>query len=646
MNKKILRAEFNKKLSTKMMFFILSTVFVIMISLGFITWHFAKGLLAEQIETKSKNKVELAATFIHEKLTAHADVLELMGMRELTRPEQPSFNKGYFEKILKKHSSKGIASIYMGIEGGGYATGGGWTPPPSYNHHKRPWYIAAAKAKTTVFTNPYIDARTGKKAITVARPLYKKGKLYAVISMDVLLYDIENIVKSLRIGKKGRALLVNSKGEFLYHYKTVPKDKNTIMDTGDSQYFSAYKKGILQGTSKSETEIYEGDNYVVISRIAAPDWYLVFHLPYSEVKRPVRKLRLLIIIAIIGCLILLSGAVLYFSHKITKPLLALAKGVQKVAKGDLEVGLTIKSHDEIGYLSSSFNQMVDGLKDREFIKSTFGRYVSKDVMRDILSGNIELGGEKMELAILFSDIRGFTTLSEDMDPIMVVKLLNGYFTEMDKAISQEGGSINKYMGDGILAVFGAPNTLENSSQSALCSAWGKIDALEEFCKKSEVQLKIGIGIHTGEAVVGNIGSMERMEYTVIGDAVNLASRVESLTKQYGSELLITEATLNKLTGDGILFKTVDRVRVKGKNQPVSLFEPLRMAKLSKDELNHIANINSMMELYFNGDFIEALKIAESLTNIDIHIELIKERLKHLIDNPPHEWDGVSTMTRK
>jgi adenylate cyclase len=221
--------------------------------------------------------------------------------------------------------------------------------------------------------------------------------------------------------------------------------------------------------------------------------------------------------------------------------------------------------------------MVDGLKERDNLRTTFGKYMTASVLEHLLAGKVALGGESLEVTILFTDIRGFTTISEKMDPQQLVGLLNEYFTEMVGIVMQENGVVDKYIGDAIMAVFGAPVPKKDDAANAVRAAVRMRRALVELNVRLKARglpaLRTGIGIHSGEVVAGNIGCEKRMEYTVIGDAVNLASRLETSTKELGVNVLISEDTYT-LAKDVVDVRPVREITVKGRKAPVMTYEVL------------------------------------------------------------------------
>jgi adenylate cyclase len=235
----------------------------------------------------------------------------------------------------------------------------------------------------------------------------------------------------------------------------------------------------------------------------------------------------------------------------------------------------VRTGDELEDLATGFNEMVDGLAERDKLKTTFGKYMTEAVAEHVMAGKVQLGGETFTATILFSDIRSFTATSEKMDAKQLVALLNEYFTEMVDVVMREDGVVDKYIGDAIMAVFGAPVRRSGAAVSAVRAAVGMREALvalnERLVARGEKPIETGIGIHTGEVVAGNIGSEKRMEYTVIGDTVNLASRLEGATKELGVAVLISQDTYD-LVKDHFETRPVKEITVKGREQPVMTYE--------------------------------------------------------------------------
>ena len=283
-------------------------------------------------------------------------------------------------------------------------------------------------------------------------------------------------------------------------------------------------------------------------------------------------------------------------------------------------------------------------KSGKFMRETFSSYMSEDLLNQLIANpdSLKLGGEKKELSILFSDIRGFTTISESMSPEKLIKILNRYFTPMTDAVLENGGMLDKYIGDAVMAFFNAPvNVKEHADASCLCalSMIEKLDRLNiELESEGVLPIRIGIGINTAEVIVGNIGSSAKKEYTVIGDGVNLASRVEGLTKNYGVQILITEFTIAKLNAE-FTYREIEPVKVKGKDEAVLLYELMP----NDDESRKLKSLyDEALEIYKEGDFDKAEKLFNNLIN-DYDDKPSKYFLPLIKDK--HPW-GVHKMTTK
>ncbi len=268
---------------------------------------------------------------------------------------------------------------------------------------------------------------------------------------------------------------------------------------------------------------------------------------------------------------------IYFARLIGKPMVKLEKAMEKVKAGDFHTSVEVVQIDEVGMVCSGFNSMVKGLKERDKIKDVFGKFVSSKVRDEVLSGDLELGGKDYEASVLFCDIRNFTTISEQLQANEVVGLLNSYFNEMIKPIMDHEGVLDKFIGDAMMAVFGPPSGLAHHADLAVKTALvmrKKLDAFNSLRKTlGEDNIDIGLGINSGNVVAGNIGSSERMEYTVIGDTVNIASRLEGLTKQYKTNIIISEYTYERINNKlNFSFRELDEVRVKGKTKSFKIYE--------------------------------------------------------------------------
>src|SRR5262249_31515287 len=264
-----------------------------------------------------------------------------------------------------------------------------------------------------------------------------------------------------------------------------------------------------------------------------------------------------------------------FARQLTRPIVALTTAAGRVASGDLSQAVDVTSRDEVGHLTRAFNAMVEGLRQREVIRNAFGRYVSPEVAQAVLDspGGLALGGRKREITVLMSDLRGYTRFAEHGDPAGVMAVLNDYLGRMADIVIAHGGTINEFIGDAIFAIYGAPIEHPDHAERAAATALAMqraMDALNEAnTARGRPRFEMGIGINTGEAVVGNIGSEQRTKYAVVGAAVNLAARVEGCT--VGGQILLTESTVRYLGPLADVASPV-HVELKGLDAPVALYE--------------------------------------------------------------------------
>ncbi|WP_413174144.1 GAF domain-containing protein [Anabaena azotica] len=302
--------------------------------------------------------------------------------------------------------------------------------------------------------------------------------------------------------------------------------------------------------------------------------------------------------------------------------------------------------------------VLEDISREKRLKSTMYRYLTPHVAEQVmaLGDDSLMVGERKEVTILFSDIRGYTTLTENLGAAEVVSLLNQYFETMVESVFQYEGTLDKFIGDALMAVFGAPLPLtENHAWRAIQSALDMRQRLEEFNQKriiqSQPQIHFGIGISSGEVVSGNIGSRKRMDYTVIGDGVNLSSRLEGVTKEYGCDIILSEFTYN-LCGDRLWVRQLDRIRVKGKHQAVDIYELIgdRTTPLDANTQEFLYHYDAGRAAYVSRNFTQAiasLEIAKRIRPTDQAVHTHLERAYNYQKTPPPtSWDGVWTMVTK
>lgn len=337
-----------------------------------------------------------------------------------------------------------------------------------------------------------------------------------------------------------------------------------------------------------------------------------------------------------------------------RPMKALSAGVKRIEEGDLDIELIQHSRDEVGSLTKSFNSMAAGLRSTQQIKDTFGQYVDPRIVSNLLGNGIEAENGRKEIAsVYFSDIVGFSGLYEKFTPSGIVKVLNSYFDLMSGSVSDRDGVIDKYIGDAIMAFWAQPFCeQEECAGNAVEAAVQNIKKLQEFqrelpeltgLRQGAPQLDQRIGLATGETVIGSIGSKNSKNYTIIGDTVNLAARLEAANKVYGTELLVCERTAQSTRK--YEFRLIDKIRVYGKTEPNSIYTVINNDDFTTDEMTEIRDISqSAFSAYSSANFVEAVKAYQNILAIypnDAVAKIFLSRIEILKNKDFNEgWDGV------
>jgi adenylate cyclase len=426
-------------------------------------------------------------------------------------------------------------------------------------------------------SDPYYSSVYGRYIMDISLPvLSSEGALRGVLAMK---FDIQaglsKLVATTHFGETGYAVLVAADGHILAH----PHGGRIHED------LSAYpavrlalqgEEGFERGKNKEgEDRLFFYQSLNGPGTVNPKPLALLTEMGEDEAAAPLLALRQKFILGAgllaLGCIIIAQQ----LATSIKRPVHDLVDMVEKIEQGDLTVHSRDFGKDAIGRLGTALNNMVRGLQERDKVKELFGRYVTTQVSEEVLKGQVNLGGEAKRVTILFSDIRDFTTMSEQMAPSQVVSFLNDYFSEMVEAVFEQGGVLDKFMGDGMMAVFGSLGNIPDHPRRAVMAALrmkallAKINGERNMSGKPPIQ--IGIGIHTDEVIVGNIGSRRRLEYTVIGDGVNTSSRVQSLNKEFGTTILITETTYEAVK-DIFECRAMPAAHLKGKTKPIQFYE--------------------------------------------------------------------------
>ncbi len=449
-------------------------------------------------------------------------------------------------------------------------------------------------------------------------------------------FFIQNIIqdKDLRLVVMAAPLSNNPQGQtdyFVVSYLDIRKVQSILLTQGQRRLFVAkldgqliahsddkitlsrenfknhptVAKAVVDQTPKKQVRYETKDGKdIYLSAYTKSSLKLVFVSEVSErsVLMPIKQVKRQSIY-IAGLLIsFMLLVIFFFSVSITNPIEILSEMTRQIKKGqfDFKAQSQITSKDEVGELAVAFDEMVDGLRERDKVKNLFSKFHGSSVAEEMIHGEIGVKGTNKEITVFFSDVRGFTAFSEGHSPEEVVEMLNEYFAIMVGIINKNHGIVDKFIGDAIMAVWGAPKSTGQDSYWCIKAALEMRSALavlnETRKKRNQIPIMIGMGVHSGKAISGTIGSEERMEYTVIGDTVNQTSRIEASTKAFGTDLLISHETA-ELIKDKFALEFAGAAEVKGKTEPLKMYK----VKGYISDTGEIIEIRTPYSEYEKGD---------------------------------------------
>lgn len=396
-------------------------------------------------------------------------------------------------------------------------------------------------------------------------------------------------------GANNTTILIDSKCNILINPDFSDKNK-TFLDA--KEYVDMLINSENQDNAMNLVKKADKNNYFISVHSINNTIFAVTTISESAVYEVIDRTTYRIILFSLAVLFIAIIIIRIFSNTITYPISDLVDASNKIEQGEFNLEIEPRTRDEIGLLTSSFIQMSHGLAEREKLMVSFSKFTNKVIAQKAANGELALGGETRNATIFFSDIRSFTAMSEKMRPDEVVDFLNQYMTLMVECVNKTNGVVDKYIGDAIMAVWGAPESNGSPAQDALNAVTTALMmrvSLFKFNKERQEKglppVKIGCGINSGPVVAGQIGSNERMEYTVIGDAVNLASRTEALNKPFATDILITENTYN-LIKDKVIVEEMPGVHVKGKVDAIKMFAVINLA--GKDKPSTIDEVRKII----------------------------------------------------
>ncbi|MFZ5630816.1 MAG: adenylate/guanylate cyclase domain-containing protein [Spirochaetota bacterium] len=504
-----------------------------------------------------------------------------------------------------------------------------------------------------------------------------RGISAGAVCVDITLGDLALYIGSVKVGETGRAFIADKSLNVLaapqqdrattaYTASQDSLELRNLTAFGNAEFSAAYlamnkKLKKLQKNKrwlKTRKPFYfdfkhSGSRYVGIftqfPRYTGLDWQAGVIIPEDEFFYFVRR-NTRIVIAASTVLVLLAVILGYiFSRRLSRPLNELAHEMDKIQNFDLTSGKAIVSSiTDVDNMVMSFYKMRQGLR-------SFGKFVPADIVRQLIAqeGDAHLQGEKRQLTVHFSDIEGFTTVSESIPPEQLVELLAEYLGEMSRIIGEENGTVDKYIGDAVMAFWGAPQTVENHAHCAARAALRCQKRLAELETKWQSEgkpvFRARIGLNTGDIIVGNMGSAERLNYTVIGDAVNLASRLEGINKYYGTRIIVGETT-QALIAEKYATRLLDFVAVKGKSEAIRIYELVcEKSELDQPVTRFIAHYEAAVGHYRNQQWDAAEKEfrAALAVRTDEAAEMMLGRIAEFRRvSPPADWNGEYVMNSK
>jgi adenylate cyclase len=520
-----------------------------------------------------------------------------------------------------------------------------------YDPRERPWYKLATESNAAVWTTPY-PWSNGDMGITCARAIKDNTGVRGVLTADFRLNSLSSFLKSIKIGETGKVYLINREGLLI----ASPEGQSTRLDPILNEVLETttqWKKTPSQKAMYYPLQ-YKNRAYAVEVQFfelnGGLNWGTVIIVPENEFLGKVyRTAKFTILIAAIALfLAILVG--LFVASQIATPLQNIAIELHKVGAFRLDDENVHSSYiREVSVIQDSVDLMKSSLK-------SFSRYVPTELVRDLLKEGREatLGGESRVLTIHFSDIEGFTGISEGRQPEELVRDLASYLEAMVSVLKEEQGTIDKFMGDGILAFFNAPSLVyqhpSRSCRSAL-KAQARLTTLRtQWKSNNQPEFRARIGLHTGEVLVGNIGTETRFSYTVIGDAVNVAARLEALNKAYGTYIMVSEETKEQ-SGQEFEWRRLDTVAVLGRTKGLVVYELLGLVgSVPTQALEFRDQYEAALNKFQERGFAASKDLLTSLIRTqpgDKSVQLLLSRVQECIDQPPgDDWTPIFRQRTK
>jgi len=562
-------------LQQRLVLFLLLPAALLLFAMGLLGFLYARGIMLSQWREAAILKLERAAHHVDMRLSKP---IMRIKMFQRAADQQEMFNvqqwiidrlkelDGVSRVDLKGVEEKTVDMRMPGREMGmGRGMGVNRASMMRFHH-----------ARISEVTSPVYDAQAGEDTVSLISILEdeggtKVGELKVTMRFDYLMQDI----RALGWWQSDLAYLVDNSGRYLAKSEATEKGQVRLGENNDSLELAILEEmqeepfGTILGPGHPPEKV--GGFY----RIEYAPWTMVLFAPGKKILAPIIKFRFYYVIAGTFFIALILLLIRYVGGKMVRSIGQISEAAEQVAGGDYGEPLPVKTSDEIGHLAQSFNTMVQGLKERDFISNTFGRYVDQEIARELMQRPeaSRLGGEKRGVAILMSDLRDFTPLSETLSPDATIRMLNRYFSRIIETIQKHHGIIVDFFGDALLVFF---DPLEGPvapviDRSIVC-ALEMQEIMEAFNAENKAEdlpeLKMGIGLNAGEVVVGNIGSETRAKYGIVGSAVNVTQRIQSEAE--GGEVVISQSVYTAAR-DKLMIKRSFEAQLKGIEGHVKLY---------------------------------------------------------------------------
>ncbi len=520
--------------------------------------------------------------------------------------------------------------------------------PDPYVATDRPWFklgMANAGLAWSPFYRFFSDNELG---VSCTNRLTRPGEIApaGVFHADLHIGGLSRFLSTLQVGERGAVFVLDGDG----HRIVTPTGPFVALaaaaiDAAAPQHATASFEH--PATVRTNGRYYEVV-FVPIPSVPGSGLTIGIVLDRAELSQGAYRHGVIATCVALVAILLAVWCGRVLSSRVARPIVAIAGDLAKVGEFSISTDPAPQSFiREVSDLGASVDRMKASLR-------SFGRYVPADVVRQLLSHGREaqLGVEVRRLSMFFSDIQNFTTISEAMAPDRLVEATGRYLELMTGAITRHGGTVDKFIGDGIMAFFNAPEDLPDHPRQCCLSALQAQRLLAEVAAATpsgEPVFHTRIGLGVGDVLVGNIGTPERFNYTLLGDQVNLASRLEGLNKLYGTWIMGNE-TLKQEAGDGFEWRCLDQVAVKGRHQGTAVYELLGLrGEISAEVLEFRSLYESALDAYFSGEFERAAELFEGAKRFqpsDIGAGTMRDRAYMLASNPPSEWNGVHIMHEK